>query len=296
MADAKDIVLKVLQKNADQRTTEELDGAAEACYLIYANTSTNADRKYLSDTLAKLWKESPLKRDGAMRLATLSAQFGCADIEELSSWAEHNCQVDSLISFYVCARLLDIGQISQAKKIMLAVGSSAKYSMHQEVGLRSLAHLISHEYSIAPLEADKRVWLLYEGTEWSDANFVEALISRVGFTHVVITREDRQSVLMNRIAAAKSLSSESSTLRSCLIGQNCLGNLQKEIERNDPTFTEVEVQKLRTALGDVKAQSSEINTLIQNWSNLRKNGLDAIVQQLIDNGQVSCVNDHYKKQ
>jgi len=146
------------------------------------------------------------------------------------------------------------------------------------------------------MEAAKRVWLLYEGSEWSDANFVEELISRVGFTHVVITREDSQSVLMNRIVAAKSLSSESSTVRSRLIGQNCLGNLQKEIERNDPTFTEVEVQKLRTALGDVKAQSSEINTLVQNWSNLRKNGLDAIVQQLIDNGQVPCVNDHYRKQ
>jgi hypothetical protein len=279
-----------IKKDPSQRSTVELNGAAEAAYLLYSASPNIARLEDFTTVLAKLWNDGKNHETEAVRLMAIITQFGNPTIQQAEYAAQFHHKDNSFFAFYYAHRLIQVGQFETASQVLADVDAMAKFSPEEGVGLLALTTMFK-PYDPGADDGAYLVWSLYDRAKWIELPFLASLIHGAGLSHVGIANDLRRTITMRRIAAARSLLENSNLLANRNEGLDYIIDLRTEIEESKGSLLSDDYRLFKNEIEKATPYIELNRSLNREWADLRRLGLNNVVGRLIERGQVATIID-----
>ena len=278
----------VLKKKASERTSQELNAAAEAAYLIYSFKPTNEALKSLTADLSELWQEKNDNRRKAVRLSVLACEFNIGNMDEIADLSRAHAATNSVFSFFYSRRLLFSGQVTEAARIVADVQPAVTFSMEESVGFRDLLKSMQSQSGMTGDACAAVIWNAYSISDPVDFVDVVNIIGGNQYKHVGMSDERKDKLTLARIRAAISLTASDELIRSRHWGAQCLTDLRSELEARKRNY-DISDDEYNRYIAEIKKGSSEIDKLqilTQKWVAFPFSSITgALAREMIEEGQ-----------
>ena len=270
MKAAEAAIASVLDKKPGDRSIRESDGAAQGLYLLYAAKPDDAGLEKLQKGLRDLLAATPNATDLPERLVILGAQFIPA---ERQLWEPAAKKLESRNLLFTIARscqAVNVGQVQQARDLLLAADKKAVFSLAELQGLVALRGLLEARGATAA-ESGAITWRLYERAQCLSLPFTGRLLFAVRqtFEFYYVDEETQLALVDLRLRVVESLLQTRGLLAEANIGLGHWYVLKAEAARSHAGLVDDEKKALTKRLDDHEAAINALKQANGAWLTFR---------------------------
>ena len=285
------VVDQVLSTKEQAVPAWELDGAAEAAYLLYGIHPGSDSLQALQATLRKLWSARNPGSNETPRMDSLAVRFEVASLEEERRLALAHQKDNSYYAFCYCSELVRVGNTQEAQRVMLGVDVNSAFSDDEWKGLVGLYRLVGTEVrGTGDKKAAALVWRVYDLCPAIDVSFLGDVLStaRFSYLHMGAPEDVRDGIVLRRVIAVDSMLKQGFLASVAAESVGHLADLRAEIVALKGTGTEEGYRSMDGALGNASKDADKVRENYVKWQEFRSRGIsDDDAKALLEEGQIS---------